>query len=192
MAATGASGFPSPYSAWTISGSNSVEFGTGGPNTVHMQSGMVIHKVGLPAYPFTVTAHLTAVTMDNINTTPGNASLAIAEASPAGSPGPIFWGPEMPDVDIFGRTARYDGRFANFSATPTHLGTKIEAVGHVYDVPTYQRIVANSATDMDLLYSTDGVTYSTYGTAFNPTLTPGAIMLVSFGCTTDWTLPVFT
>lgn len=177
---------------WTVSGSNGVDFDTTTASCVHMQSGMVIHRARIPATPFTVTAYLSAVTLDDINTVYANASLMIGEATPASSPGPIMWGPEMPDVDILGRTARYDGRFANFGATPTHLGTKIEAVGHVYDVPTYQRIVVHSATNMDILYSTDNVTYSTYATGLNPTLTPGAILLVSFGCTTDWDWVRFT
>lgn len=175
---------------FTITGTADV--GVTSAGKLHMASGSAAHRKRLPPPPFTVVAFLSAVTMDNIATTYGNATMGIAEAAPAGAPGPLWWGPEMPDVDALGSTALYDGRFANFAASPTHLGSKIEASGSVYAVPRYQRIDVHSATNMDLLYSSDittppeSATYSTYGTAFNPTLTPGALIFISFGCVTEW------
>jgi hypothetical protein len=179
---------------WTLSDllSNGYDFGVTNAGHLRLGSGSVAHRARIPAMPFTVTAFLSSVVFDDINTTYGNATLGIAEASPAGSPGPKWWGPEMPDVDSLGATARYDGRFANFAATPTHLGTRIDGSGHAFEVPTYQRIIVHSATNMDIEYSTDGVSYSSYGTGFNPTLTPGAIILVSFACTTQWDWVRFT
>lgn len=177
---------------FVFTGTTSPDIGTTTPGVLHMPSGSAAHRARIPPMPFTVVAFLSSIVMDDISSIYGNASLVIAEATPAGAPGPVFWGPEMPDVDALGTTALYDGRFANFGAEPTHLGTKIQASGHVYDVPRYQRIDVHSPTNMDILYSSDittppqSATWSTYGTGFNPTLTPGAIMFVSFGCQTEW------
>lgn len=201
MAGGGSGGFRPPYNdefdgyspmAWTLDGTFPPDINSSVPGKIYMPVGSTAHRALIPPMPFTVTAFMSSVTVTDLHTSYGNATLGIAEASPGGQPGPLWWGTEMPDIDFLDKTARYDGRFANFAAEPTHLGTKIEAVGHVYDVPTYHRIVVHSATNMDILYSTDNVTYSTYGTGFNPTLTPGAIILVSFGMTTEWDWVRFT
>lgn len=171
---------------WTLTGTNLPDFGVTTAGKLRMPSGSVAHRARIPAFPFTMTAFCSYILYDNINTVYANATLAVGEATPAGSPGPIFWGLEW-DVDVLGSICVFDGRFANFAATPTHLSTKTnETAGLSRQVPHYQRMIANSATSYDLQWSLDGTSWTTYATALNPTLTAGAVMLVSFGCITEW------
>ena len=180
--------------AWTLTAilGGTLDINTTAPGKIHMPTGSAAHKVGLPSFPFTVTAFCSYILYDDINSVYANATLAISEASPAGSPGPLHWGLEW-DVDILGSIAVYDIRRVSFGGSLTHLGTKQnETAGLTREVPHYQRIVAHSSTDYDLQWSLDGSSWTTYGTAFNPTLTAGAIMLISFGCTTEWDWIRFT
>lgn len=173
-------------SVWTVAGANAVSFNDVVPGAVAMESGMVIVRPSVPPAPFTVTAFYSVIEYDDIDTIFANATLAIGGAEDADSTGPKFYGLEW-DVDQLGSIAIYDGLFADYAATPTHLGTKTnETAGLALQVPHYQRMIVRSGTDIDLLYSFDGETWITYATGRNPGIELEAVLLVSFGCETAW------
>lgn len=168
---------------WTLAGGTPPTIASG---KLHMPSGSTAHRARIPAMPFTMTAFCSSLVFDDINSVYAGAGPNIAEASPAGSPGPVWWGPDW-DVDILGKICIYDGRWSDFTHQTGHLHAKIlETSGLTLQVPFYLQILVHSATNMDAYYSTDNVTYTVYCTGVNPTLTPGAVMFMSFGATTEW------
>lgn len=173
-------------------GFGTADINTTSPGEAYMPVGTALHRVGLPTPPFTVTARCTFLQYLDIDASFGNASLGLAEASPATSPGPKMYVFQW-DIAFLGEIGAIDGYWEQYVDTPTHLGPYVKlGDGDLYEIPHWQRLVVNSFTDIDTYYSTDGINWITYDTGTNPGFTPGAVVLLSYGCTTRWDWVRFT
>jgi hypothetical protein len=173
---------------------NTADFNSTVPGAVYMESGTIITRASIPAFPFTVEAFCSSILYDDINTVYANATLGLGPTPPDINGGG-FYGLEW-DVDTLGKIGIFDGKFVPmFGDTPDHFGTIQENTsGLVNQVPFHQKMVVHSASNIDLYYRRDSSpSFTTYLTGVNPAMASmTCLYLVSFGCTTAWDWIRFT
>lgn len=173
-------------------GFGTADINTTSPGEAYMPRGTALHRASIPTPPFTMTARCTFLQYDNIYTTFANASLGLAEASPSAPPGPQMYVLQW-DIAFLGEIGVIDGYWEQYVDTPTHLGPYVKLSDDLtHQIPHWQRMVVNSFTDIDTYYSTDGLNWTLYDSGTNPGFTPGAVVLLSYACTTRWDWIRFT
>ena len=176
--------FNGPNVDWVVV--SSADFGDTTPGTVHIPSGNRIARPRVPPVPFTVTAYCSSILFDDIDNDYANASLAVGEGSNLGTTGPKHYALHGLDVAFLGHIGVIDGLWTNYSTGPVQ-GSYVALDGIEYQVPHYQRLVVHSGTNVDLYYSFNGSSWSTYATGQNPNLASvESVLLLSYACTTEW------
>jgi hypothetical protein len=162
------------------------------PGKAFMPIGTALARGSVPPTPFTVTAFCSRLDYANINTTFGNASLFVGEASPLDSPGPDLYALQY-DVAFLGEIGIIDGFWPGYQGDNDHLGPYVELGGIEWELPHYQRLVVHSGMNIDSYYSWNGTDWTTYDTGTNPGLSNvGSVGLLSYQCETEWDWIRFT
>lgn len=157
-----------------------------------MPFGTALARGSVPPTPFTVTAFCSRLEFVDIDTYFANASLAVGESSPLGSPGPNLYALQY-DVAFLGEIAIIDGFWPGYQGDNDHLGPYVELGGIEFELPHYQRLVVHSKDDIDSYYSWNGTDWTLYDSGTNPDLDEvGSVILLSYQCETEWDWIRFT
>lgn len=181
--------FNGPNAGWTVAGSNGVSFNTAVAGNVFLESGMVIHRATIPAFPFTVTAYASSLQFNDIYSQFGASMLCVGGSANAATTGPEFYAIQW-DVAFLGEIGIIDGTYDNYT-TQVHQNTYVKLGDDLtYEIPHYLRLTVNSANSISSYWSDDGTTWHTFLTHYNPGLgvTIDSVLLCSFACEVayDW------
>jgi hypothetical protein len=155
------------------------------PGHLYMAGGSGTGAVGIyrsiPAMPFTVTAFISSNGLNNGEFS--DVGLLLGEATP----GKFIHG--CWDVSVLG----HFNVLGSYWPSPTVWSNNFSDFGNVGSTALahYTRFVVHSSTNVDGYYSTDGVSWSQWLTAYNPGFTIGSVGLdmhapAGRACAVDW------